>query len=126
MDGIPDEVVKRAQLYDHDHWREDRNGERGGSWGSVPPDQVRRLLRGAYGGVPDIFMKHFAAIADALKVAEAEARHDYLRDWYRAALADVEPLAEAIAKYAGAAHNEPSGVRYVSSSDSAASGDEIS
>ena len=46
---IPDEVVKRAQLYDAAHWREDRNGERGGSWGSVPPDQVRRLLWGAYG-----------------------------------------------------------------------------
>jgi len=49
---IPDEVVKRAQLYDHEHWRADRDGERGGSWGSVPPDQVRRLLWGAYGGVP--------------------------------------------------------------------------
>ena len=44
---IPDEVVKRAQLYDHEHWRADRNGERGGSWGSVPPEQVRRLLWGA-------------------------------------------------------------------------------
>ena len=49
---IPDEVVKRAQLYDAGHWREDRGGERGGSWGSVPPDQVRRLLWGAYGGMP--------------------------------------------------------------------------
>jgi len=48
--GIPDEVVKRAQLYDHAHFREDR--ERGGSWGSVPADQVRRLLWGAYGGMP--------------------------------------------------------------------------
>ena len=44
---IPDEVVKRAQLYDCEHFREDR--EWGGSWGSVPPDQVRRLLWGAYG-----------------------------------------------------------------------------
>ncbi len=48
---IPDEVVKRAQLYDAAHWREDRNGERGGSWGSVPADQVRRLLRGAQDGL---------------------------------------------------------------------------
>ena len=44
---IPDEVVKRAQLYDYEHWRSDRNGERGGSWGSVPPDQARRLIWGA-------------------------------------------------------------------------------
>ncbi len=51
---IPDEVVKRAQLYDYEHFREDRAGERGGSWGSVPPDQVRRLLWGAYGGTPVI------------------------------------------------------------------------
>jgi len=50
---IPDEVVKRAQLYDHEHWREDRVGERGGSWGSIPPDQVRRLLYGAQDG-PDL------------------------------------------------------------------------
>ena len=50
---IPDEVVKRAQLYDYEHFREDRAGERGGSWGSVPPDQVRRLLWGAY-GQPDV------------------------------------------------------------------------
>jgi hypothetical protein len=47
---IPDEAVKRAQLYDYEHFREDRAGERGGSWGSVPADQVRRLLFGAYGG----------------------------------------------------------------------------
>jgi hypothetical protein len=47
---IPGEVVQRAQDYDRDHWREDRDGERGGSWGSVPADQVRRLLWGAYGG----------------------------------------------------------------------------
>ena len=47
---IPDEVVKRAQMYDHEHFREDRAGQRGGSWGSVPADQVRRLLWGAYGG----------------------------------------------------------------------------
>ena len=47
---IPDEVVKRARLYDYEHFREDRAGGRGGSWGSVPPDQVRRLLWGAYGG----------------------------------------------------------------------------
>ena len=47
---IPDEVVKRAQLFDAAHWRQDRAGGRGGSWGSVPPDQVRRLLWGAYGG----------------------------------------------------------------------------
>jgi len=46
---IPDEVVQRARDYDRVHWREDRSGERGGSWGSVPPDQVRRLLFGAYG-----------------------------------------------------------------------------
>jgi hypothetical protein len=45
---IPDEVVKRAQRYDYEHWREDRSG----SWGSVPSDQVRRLLWGAYGGIP--------------------------------------------------------------------------
>jgi hypothetical protein len=51
---IPDEVVRRAQLYDYEHWRADRKGERGGSWGSVPPDQVRRLLWGAYGAVPVI------------------------------------------------------------------------
>ena len=44
---IPDEVVKRAQQYDHEHWRADRNGEWGGSWGSVPADQVRRLIGGA-------------------------------------------------------------------------------
>jgi len=44
---IPDEVVRNAQLCDHAHWREDRAGERGGSWGSVPPDQVRRLIGGA-------------------------------------------------------------------------------
>ena len=48
---IPDDVVKRAQLYDREHFRADRAGERGGSWGSVPDDQVRRLLFGAYGGV---------------------------------------------------------------------------
>ena len=41
--------MQRARDYDREHWREDRNGERGGSWGSVPPDQVRRLLFGAYG-----------------------------------------------------------------------------
>jgi hypothetical protein len=44
--SIPDEVVKRARDYDHAHWREDP----GKSWDSVPPDQVRRLLWGAYGG----------------------------------------------------------------------------
>jgi len=48
---IPDEVVKRAQAYDAAHWREDRAGERGGSWGSVPADQVRRLLFGAQDGL---------------------------------------------------------------------------
>ena len=46
---IPDEVVKRAQQYDHEHYKADRAGERGGTWGSAPPDQVRRLLWGAYG-----------------------------------------------------------------------------
>ncbi len=51
---IPDEVVKRAQLYDYENFREDRAGERGGSWGSVPADQVRRLLWGAYGGGEEV------------------------------------------------------------------------
>ena len=41
---VPDEIVKRAQLYDHKHWRADRAG---GSWGSVPTDQARRLIWGA-------------------------------------------------------------------------------
>jgi hypothetical protein len=49
---IPDEVVKRALDYDYEHWRDDRSSERPRSWGSVPPDQVRRLLFGAYGGGP--------------------------------------------------------------------------
>jgi hypothetical protein len=49
---IPDEVVKRAQLYDYEHFWEDRQayGTPGGQWGAVPPDQVRRLLWGAWGG----------------------------------------------------------------------------
>jgi hypothetical protein len=51
---IPDEIVKRARDYDRDHWREDRDGERGGSWGSVPADQVRRLIWGAYGGISPV------------------------------------------------------------------------
>jgi hypothetical protein len=38
----------------------------------------------------------------------------------------TEKVAEGIAKYGDAIHNEPPEVRYVSSSDSAASGDEIS
>jgi hypothetical protein len=49
---IPDEVVKRAQLYDYEHWRDDRSSERPRSWRAAPPDQVRRLLFGAYGGGP--------------------------------------------------------------------------
>ncbi len=48
---IPDEVVRRACLYDYEHQREDRaRYGKGGQWGSVPADQVRRLLWGAYGG----------------------------------------------------------------------------
>ena len=43
---LPDEVVARARLFDREHFREDRAGW-GGSWGSVPADQVRRLLWGA-------------------------------------------------------------------------------
>jgi hypothetical protein len=53
---IPDEVVRKAQLYDYENWRADRNGERGGSWGSVPADQVRRLLWGAYGGAVPVII----------------------------------------------------------------------
>ena len=79
-----------------------------------------------YAEVAAVFAKHFLAIADALKVAGANAQYDYLKVWYRNALEDIEPLAGTIAKYAGTAHNEPSGVRRVSSSDSAASGDETS
>ena len=63
---ISDEVVKRAQLYDAGHWRADRNGERGGQWGSVPPDQVRRLLWGAYGSLEALH----AEIREGLAAAE--------------------------------------------------------
>ncbi len=63
---IPDEVVQRARDYDREHWREDRNGERGGSWGSVPPDQVRRLLWGAYGSLEALH----AEIREGLAAAE--------------------------------------------------------
>lgn len=55
--GIPDEVVQRARLYDAEHWRADRAGERGGSWGSVPADQVRRLPFGAYGGAVPVILE---------------------------------------------------------------------
>jgi len=57
---IPDDVVRRAQLYDYEHWRADRAGERGGQWGSVPDDQVRRLLYGAYGGAVPVTVEEDA------------------------------------------------------------------
>ena len=63
---IPDEVVQRARDYDRVHWREDRNGERGGSWGSVPPDQVRRIVFGALEALGEDgrrFLEHWARAA---------------------------------------------------------------
>ena len=82
---IPDEIVKRAQLYDAEHFRADRAGVRGGSWGSVPPDQVRRLLWGAYGGIP----------------ATVEAVHDAIREGLAAAERGETVDLGSFAQYAG-------------------------
>ena len=46
---IPDEVVKRAQQYDLAS-----RPPMGPTWNRVPDDQVRRLLWGAYGGMPAV------------------------------------------------------------------------
>jgi hypothetical protein len=69
---IPDEVVARAQLYDYEHFWGDRQayGTPGGQWGAVPPDQVRRLLWGAYGGAVPV------AVEDEPRPAAFLDEHD--------------------------------------------------
>jgi hypothetical protein len=68
---IPDEIVKRAQLYDHDHFREDRRREGwSGSWGRVPADQVRRLIWGACGELLVTAESLHAEIREGLETAE--------------------------------------------------------
>jgi hypothetical protein len=71
--------------------------------------------------VSGVFTKHLRAITEALNFTVANLPSEVLKLPYRAALSDIE---ETIAKYDTAMHNEPPEVRYVSSSDSAASGDE--
>lgn len=68
--------------------------------------------------VIEIYEERLPAIRDALRVAEAEAEYAHQRLRYREVL-------ETIADYGEPGHNEPPEVRYVSSSDSAASGEEI-
>jgi hypothetical protein len=71
--------------------------------------------------------EHLPAIRDALLgVLSDTAMYAALRARYQEAL-DALPLPEkGIAKYGESGHTEPPEVRHVSSSDSAASGDEIS
>ncbi len=66
--AIPDEIVHAAQDYDREHRGDD--GQRGGSWGSVPPGQVRRIVFGALEALGEDgqrFLKHWSR-ADSLGV----------------------------------------------------------
>ena len=86
---ISDEVVKRAQLYDAGHWRADRNGERGGQWGSVPPDQVRRLLFGAE-GTPELTAARDEFLAASVAVWREIDRLDAAPEGYHPVRMSVE------------------------------------
>jgi hypothetical protein len=83
--------------------------------------QIAALQQMAAAGA--LLVKHLRVITEALNFTVANLPYEVLKVPYREALSDIE---EGIAKYGDAIHNEPPEVRYVSSSDSAASGDEIS
>ena len=91
----------------------------------MPPDPTAAVSSRDM-AIDGVFAKHFQAITDALNLAVMSTEYAALRSRYAEARDAVEKLAGTIAKYDTAGHNEPSGVRYVSSSDSAASGDNIS
>jgi hypothetical protein len=88
---IPDEVVKRAQLYDYEHQRADRaeHGRRG-SWGSVPADRVRRLLWGAYGGERALVVARDEFLAASVAVWREIGRLDSRPEGYHPIAMDVE------------------------------------
>jgi hypothetical protein len=67
---IPDEVVKRARDYDVAHYRADQAVNGRTSWGSVPADQVRRLLWGAYGDLA-VTVMHGDGSEEKLRGAES-------------------------------------------------------
>lgn len=73
-----------------------------------------------------VLAKHLNTIMDALNAVMSSAAWESLRERYAEAMRDLESLPEGIAKYDCSTHNEAPEIRYVSSSDSAASGDEIS
>lgn len=85
--------------------------------------EIARLRRIAE--VSSTVVKHLDTIVDALNAVMASVAWESLRTRYAEVLRDLEALPEGIAKYDCSTHNEAPEIRWVSSADSAASGDEI-